>query len=277
MANYGHLSPVLEDKFISDVKHAYQQMTSKMFTRVNVYRDVGENFRFPTAGKVDAYTGKAAGADLTTVNGATARIPARPIDVRAAVLIPDIVQVATNVDTLAVETKRVAAAIWRKLDELAFDKLNAGVDAGNISAVSISNALNRAGVIAIDKALTINDVPFENRYGIVSPGGREDIVADTTLSNINDFGNISQAVYGGEYFPVMGFEFCTHTGLSIPSSAQRRNWFFQKDAIALAMTADLTVNIKYIDMKDEWLVAAKLMADFAVVDPKGVVYADIAD
>lgn len=259
-------------KWIEEVFQEYQQKESKLRGSVRVYNGVGKDFKVPRMESVIAQSGKARQADVVPANVASDQVAITMEDIYASEYIDNFDMVKTNVDLRRTYTDNLSAAVNRKLDNIIITAL----DQTSNTELSISNTLNSAGLIAANKAMTLLDIPFEDRVALVSPGGQEDILSDNKMTS-RDYVN-QGLMNGGFVAGVLGFSIITHTGLPAGTGgSQTRNFFFHKNAVALGIASDMKMEANYIPHKLSWLVSVTMTAGAVIVRPEGVQRASIAD
>jgi hypothetical protein len=257
-------------KWQEEVSHVFQQTESRLRQNVKVVTGVGESFSFPRMEAATSQKNKARHADLVAANVASDRVAVTINTYHAAEYVDDLDQVRTNTELRAAYTQSLMAAINRNVDQEVITAMSATAN----SALSVSNTLNKAGLITANKTFLNNEIHPDGMWNaVISPGGQEDILSDTTLTS-RDF--IEKGLLDDGYAKgVMGWNLITSLELDSDTAGKTNNYFFHKNAVGLAFAKDVTMSVDWIAHKDAWQVMAKVACGAVIIRPEGVQYAEI--
>lgn len=257
-------------KWQEEVSHKFQQTESRLRSSVTVATGVGESFSFPRMEAATSQKNKARHADLVSANIQSDRVPLTISTYHAVEYIDDLDTVRTNVDLRNSYTKALMARINRDVDS----EIIAALSATSNTALSLSNTLNKAGLVSVGKTFLLNEIHPDGQLTIaVSPGGQEDILSDTTLTSRDyiEKGLLEEGYAKG----VMGWNLVTSTLLDSDTNGKTNNYFFHKDAVGIGFAKDVTMSVDWIAHKDAWQVMAKVACGAVIIRPEGVQYAEI--
>jgi hypothetical protein len=146
--------------------------------------------------------------------------------------------------------------------------------AGQILAEAGTAGLTFAKVNTAVRKLNEKDVPFEDRYAVVSPAGLEDLLA-TTQATSSDFIDLKAIQSGRLQGTFMGFQWILSTRLPF-TTPKRTCYFFQKRAVGLSMAMDMytSVSIRH-DLNDATQVYAACSAGAVRIEEELVVAVEI--
>lgn len=274
------MSSSVDQTFITlwseEAKLAYQQETSLIRNSVRTVTGNFDTYKFPKLGKGAATRNKARFADLQPMDLNHSSTSVTIVPVHAMEPCDDMDLIRTNQDLRAQYTRTVVAAVSRELDKLIIEALAVPFVSAK-SKLSISNALNSAGIIAARKAQSKLLVPTKDRFALVSAGGVEDIQSDTKFTSRDYVGQ--QIMETGMCPNVFGYTVIEPADdvLTVPATNQKTNYFFHKDSVGLAIAKDIEIEVVWLPLKQSWAIIGKLAAGAVVIDNDGVEAADIAD
>lgn len=259
-------------KFEAEVSHEFQRTETLLRKTVKTVRGVGKDFRWTRFGTVEAQEDRPRYADLTPANVDIDTVSANIVDLEVAEYIKDFDPYKTNIDLRNELKSTLAAAINRKIDS----KIITALAGYSTNLLSVSNAAGKTAFIAANKQLTLANVPHGNRYAVLSPGGEEDLLGDTTLVN-RDYVN-NELLNKGYVSGVVGFEVITHTGLPVVTGqTQKYNFWYPMGAVGLAIVDELKVQIERVPQKNSWQVLATASVGAVAIRPEVIFAAAIAD
>ncbi|WP_374632857.1 phage capsid protein [Ferrovibrio sp.] len=275
------MSSTIENAFITtwrnEVVHKFSRSGSLLRDTVTVYPGVtGKTIKVHRVGSVQATVGRPRHAPIPAADVPHDDIDITMLDIYARDYIDSLDMLKTNGEFRKNYTKELMDAVNRQIDQFIINSLNQA----STTELSISNKLDSAGLITAGKALTNANVGHGNRMAAISPGGEEDLLTDTKFTS-RDFVRNSWLEKGfGDN--VLGFRLTTiapspEGGLPVPAGSQRRNFFYDKRAVALAIGAEPTLTAKFLDQEDAWMIQVKASVGSALVLPEGVFRASIAD
>lgn len=263
----------VQDSFITqfgdEVKHSYQ-LSSRLLGAVRKREGVvGSVANFQKLGSVAAYT-KSRNADLTVLEPAHSQVPVTLVDHYATVLVDDLDLLKTNVDIKMEYVKTVSYAIGKKIDEIIITALTAGA----IATPTNSGAMSVARLLEVKKAFDNGSVPSEDRNLIVGAATMEDLLAITAVTS-SDF-NTVKALVQGDMDTFMGFKFnqvpdSYLTLNTVPTPDTRVNLAFHRDALGMAIGANMKTFVEWSTDKHAWWIKAVCSMGAAIVDTAGVI------
>jgi len=216
--------------------------------------------------------------EIAKVDGDDA--PAPIVSVAIQTGIDDFDAVKVNYDARANYTKLIMPALGQGVDAYILSRLQVAVTSpgtagapANVAVASLADASWQT----IRAAFVTSE--FQVKPGMfnaaISPGGELDILGDTNLKN--NFWYQNDMIKNGTLPPLYGFQTVTHPNLLVPAASQRRNWFWNINRAKIAKVKDMEMRVDYDFKAGAYLLTARCFFGFAVVDPKGVKYADIND
>jgi hypothetical protein len=255
---------------------AYQQTDNKVRKYIKNIGDVANTFSVPTISASSGQRNRPRNQNITPANTQMNRVNWNMQVVSWGDYIHDFDQVRTNVNIREGFTKTAAAFFAREIDDIIIEAWTNAAALSQIAPVAVSNTLNQAGVALISAALSNNEVPDEERYGIISEGGMVDLTTVTAFTS-RDFVPSSNAMARGFLEGIYGFDMQRFRRLPVPASNQRRCFFGHKMSTYFAVASEPSLKVDYVPEKRAWFVSMEGVFGAAVVQPNGVVYADILD
>ena len=265
------LSAVAVQQFDDDVKHAFQTSGSLRGTatiRNNVVADV---YKFNKMSKGLANQ-KASQADVTPMDIVNSQISCTLSSWNAPEYtdIFDASQVLFDEQTELAQA--IAGALGRRLDQLIIDALAA--EASPAATIAHGSAgLTLAKLISASKALNDKGVPGDNRHLVITAGGLEDLLGDTTITSA-DYNSV-RALMAGDMNTFMGFNIHmieTRSEGGLPTSGSNREGFaYHSSAMGLAIGMDISTRVDYIPVKTSWLANGTMRAGSVSRDGDGIV------
>lgn len=279
------MSSTVNNAFItlwtSEAKHAFGQTQSYLRDAVRVRRENADVVKFNKLAKGTATLDKPRHAPLTPMDVDHSTVSVSMGTVYGVEWIDDVDQVRTNLNLRQEYTQSVTRAVNNALDV----KIAAALNASS-NTVSLSNTLNKDGMVALHDQLTKNNVPLDGeRYLVISSGGLKHIISDTTLTSTD--WTMQQALQTGYVKNLLGFNVIvcdnailqdsTVTAVADPGASKTYCYAFHKSAIGLGMAMDFTFSVDPIYERDLYQVMAKLVAGSVIIDGDGVCKAAISD
>jgi len=262
-------------KWEKEVSHEFQREESLVRSSVKNYHGVGEDFSFPRMRSATVQRDKARHADLVPVDLNEDRRSATIHTIHSSTIIDNLDLVRTNVDVRGATTYALVAAVNRDIDAIIIEEF--GNSTNSETALPTANTLNSNGYAKMSEVLSLNDVPYEDRFAIISPPAMTDTLADTTLVSSDYVRN--QGIEKGRITGVFGFDIVQHTGLAngAAGSTERRCYFGHKRAAGLAVVKELTMTVKEVPMKDGWVATAKAAVGSKIIEEEGLQYCDVTN
>ena len=281
--------------FGDEVTHISQKLASNLQGAVRTVRGVvGSTYKFPVMGKAGVVVNKPAGSDLnvmsTTAYGNLGTTPHATQEYKTEAgtsaasfetatmknyatgeYVDNFESLRTNVDLRSAYAESIAASMNRAYDQVIIDALDAAHSEGGLAANLDNQAVNKATLIALHKALTDNNVPMTDRYLVVDSFGLQDILGDTELVS-SAAGPISQALVTGQVANVMGFNVIVSTQLSAGTNDtnDKQGFAFHKNAVGMGIARDITTEANYIPEKLATLISASFSAGATAIDNSAI-------
>ena len=266
------LSSVAVTEFDSMVKHAYQGVgliKPAVTVRNNV---VGDTYKFRRMGK--GLANQKSTSDLVTPMNVAHEFKTATLQNWNAPEYTDIFdQADVNFDEKQELASTIAAAIGRREDQLSIDAMDASTpDATDIAAGATS--LTMAKVIAAQVALRGQNVGNRDLYAVIDADGLGGLLNSETATS-SDYQNV-KALVSGDINTLCGFRFVilgtrAEGGLKVSAANTIDSWFFQKDAVGLAIGMDMKTSVDWIADRTSYLCNGMLKAGAVVRDNGGLV------
>ena len=264
------LSTVAVEQFDSEVKHAYQGMQTLRGCVTSRLGVVGDKYDFRLMGKGAASTRTGSSADVVPMGIAHSLKVATLVDYEAPEY-TDIYDAQTvNFDEVVQLAKTIAGAMGRRDDQSIIDALattTTTVGAG-------TQALDLATITAAAKELNSVEAPMEDRYFVITEGGLNDILNDSTITSA-DYNSV-RLLMSGEIDSFMGFKWKmigsarTEGGLPLATTV-RSGFAFHKAALGHAVGIDMKTRVDWVAHKASWLSLGMWKAGSVAIDVEGVV------
>ncbi len=271
------LSSVAVIEFDSMVKHAYQGM-GLMKPAVTIRNNVvGDTYKFRRMGK--GLANQKSTSDLVTPMDVAHEFKIASLSNWNAPEYTDIFdQQDVNFDEKQELASTIAGALGRRCDQLVIDAMNSSnPDAADIAHGGLALSMNK--VIEAQVALRKNGVQNANLYAAVNSAGLGGLLKDEKATNA-DYQTI-KALVTGDVNSLAGFTFIiledrTEGGLTVAENVVD-SWFFQKDAVGLAIGIDMKTSIDYVPERTSYLCNGMLKAGSVVRDNGGLVKVEYKD
>jgi len=272
-----YLSSVAVTEFDSMVKHAYQGkglLKPAVTLRNNV---VGDTYKFRRMGK--GLANQKSTSDLVTPMNVEHEFKTATLTNWNAPEYTDIFdQADVNFDEKQELASTIADAIGRRCDQLVIDALNASTPDAS-AVVAGTTGLTMAKVIAAQVALRGQNVQNSNLYAVVNADGLSGLLNDE-LATSSDYQTI-KALVSGDINSLAGFQFIilgnrTEGGLTVAANVVD-SWFFQRDAVGLAIGIDMKTSVDWVPERTSYLCNGMLKAGSVVRDNGGLVKVQYKD
>jgi len=264
------LNSVAVEQFDSEVKHAYQGMTTLrgcVKARNNV---TGDKYDFRTMGKGLATERTGSSADVVPMNIDHGVKVATLVDFEAPEYTDIFDQATVNFDEITELATTIAGAMGRRDDQSIIDAL----DTTTTTVGTGTQKLDLATITAAAKKLNAVEAPMEDRYFVVHEGGLDDLLND---DDINDFDkNTVKVLMTGEIDTFMGFKWKiigsgrSEGGLPLTTTV-RSGFAFHKASIGHAVGIDMNTRVDYVAHKASWLSMGMWKAGSVAIDVTGIV------
>ena len=273
--------------YTREVQRLAQQSVSKLRSAVRVKAGVtGKSYNFERLGPSDLQT-ITRHSPTPILNPDHSRRRVTMSDKGGAILLDKQDQVRMLIQPENEYAQNHAASINRYYDDLiiaaalgnsvavAADDTTSNVALGSGQQIANgSTGLTFAKVNQAARILNANDVPFGNRFAVISPVGLEDLLA-TTQATSSDFVNLKAIQSGQLQGTWMGFDWIVSTRLPVTSNV-RSCLFFHKNALGLATAIDMytSVSMRH-DLNDATQVYAAATAGAVRIEEALMVQVDI--
>ena len=271
------LSSVAVTEFDSMVKHAYQGkglLKPAVTIRNNV---VGDTYKFRRMGK--GLANQKSTSDLVTPMNVAHEFKTATLTNWNAPEYTDIFdQADVNFDEKQELASTIADAIGRRCDQLVIDALDGSTpDAADIVHGGVS--LTMAKIIAAQVSLRGQNVQNSNLYAAVNAAGLGGLLNDEKATS-SDYQTV-KALVSGDVNSLAGFQFIilgdrTEGGLSVTANTVD-SWFFQRDAVGLAIGIDMKTSVDWVPERTSYLCNGMLKAGSVVRDNGGLVKVEYKD
>ena len=265
-----NLSSVAVEQFDTEVKHAYQGMKTLrecVTSRLNV---VGDKYDFRLMGKGIATARTGSSADVVPMGIAHSLKVATLLDFEAPEY-TDIYDAKTvNFDEVVQLAKTIAGAMGRRDDQA----IIAALDTTTVTVGAGTQALDLATITAAAKKLNSVEAPSEDRYFVITEGGLNDLLNDSTISSA-DYNSV-RLLMSGEIDSFMGFKFKVigsaraEGGLPLTTTV-RSGFAFHKAALGHAVGIDMQTRVDWVAHKASWLSLGMWKAGSVAIDVEGIV------
>ena len=272
-----YLSSVAVTEFDSMVKHAYQGkglLKPAVTLRNNV---VGDTYKFRRMGK--GLANQKSTSDLVTPMNVEHEFKTATLTNWNAPEYTDIFdQADVNFDEKQELASTIADAIGRRCDQLVIDALDGSTpDAADIVHGGVS--LTMAKIIAAQVSLRGQNVQNSNLYAAVNAAGLGGLLNDEKATS-SDYQTV-KALVSGDVNSLAGFQFIilgdrTEGGLSVTGNTVD-SWFFQRDAVGLAIGIDMKTSVDWVPERTSYLCNGMLKAGSVVRDNGGLVKVQYKD
>tara|TARA_R110000822_G_scaffold12662_8_gene45604 strand:- start:1676 stop:2509 length:834 start_codon:yes stop_codon:yes gene_type:complete len=272
-----NLSSVAVIEFDSMVKHAYQGqglLKPAVTIRNNV---IGATYKFRRMGKGLANQ-KATSAEVVPMNVAHEFKTATLANWNAPEYTDIFDQADVNFDEKQELASTIAAALGRRCDQLVIDALDASTpDATAIASGAAGLTMDK--VIQAQVALRGQNVQNSNLFAVVNAAGLRGLLNDEKATSA-DYQTI-KALVSGDVNSLAGFNFIVlgdrvEGGLSVTTNTVD-SWFFQREAVGLAIGIDLKTSVDWVPERTSWLCNGMLKAGSVVRDNGGLVKVEYQD
>jgi len=271
------LSSVAVTEFDSMVKHAYQG-TGLLKPAVTIRNNVvGDTYKFRRMGK--GLANQKSTSDLVTPMNVAHEFKTATLTNWNAPEYTDIFdQADVNFDEKQELASTIADAIGRRCDQLVIDALDGSTpDAADIVHGGVS--LTMAKIIAAQVSLRGQNVQNSNLYAAVNAAGLGGLLNDEKATS-SDYQTV-KALVSGDVNSLAGFQFIilgdrTEGGLSVTGNTVD-SWFFQRDAVGLAIGIDMKTSVDWVPERTSYLCNGMLKAGSVVRDNGGLVKVEYKD
>lgn len=209
--------------------------------RSGLVTDGGDVINVPFSIDVDARAKADSGTAITydVPNGAPITIA---IDKHyySAVLIPDIAKVQSNYNLKSEFQARMAQSLAQQIDT---DVLGLYASAG--TTVGGGAAIDDADILAVVTALDVSNTPQSERFGVVGPNTKADLLGINKYNAYDQTGKTGTAVDGSDGLVGSVYGMGIHMSQNVPVSTTGRNQFFHRKALSLAQQLKPKFEMEY--------------------------------
>ena len=268
------IDQAFQKRFLSEVRHAYQDEGSVMRDRVlNVNIMGNETVRFPRLAALGAPGPKAPNGDVPIMDITHSYVEPTLVDRFAALLIDKLDQAQTNISLSTIYAKAVAMTMGREQDDILFAEF---ANTTTTAVVAGGAGLTFAKVLEARETLNLARVPRKGRVFVISSAQETDFLSMVTttgnhpITTSSDFLSDAPLVSGEVPLRWMGFEWVLSDRLAEESAGVRQCYAYHKEAIGLAWAATEEQSIDWIPMKHGWLVKSAMLLGPKIIENAGV-------
>jgi hypothetical protein len=274
------LSSVAVTEFDSLVKHAYQNaglLKGAITVRNNV---VGDTYKFRNMGK--GLANQKSTSDLVTPMDVSHDFAVATLSNWNAPEYTDMFDAATvNFDEKQELASTIASSLGRRCDQLIIDAMNTlpGTQAYAATVAAGTTGLTMDKVIQAQVALRAQGVPNSDLFAVINADGLKGLLNDEKATN-SDYQNV-KALVNGDIDSLAGFKFITvenraEGGLTVAANVVD-SYFFNRDAVGLAIGIDMKTDVDWIADRTSWLCNGMLKAGAVSRDASGIVKVEYKD
>jgi hypothetical protein len=274
------LSSVAVTEFDSLVKHAYQNaglLKGAITVRNNV---VGDTYKFRNMGK--GLANQKSTSDLVTPMDVSHDFAVATLSNWNAPEYTDMFDAATvNFDEKQELASTIASSLGRRCDQLIIDAMNTlpGTQAYAATVAAGTTGLTMDKVIQAQVALRAQGVPNSDLFAVINADGLKGLLNDEKATN-SDYQNV-KALVNGDIDSLAGFKFITvenraEGGLTVVANVVD-SYFFNRDAVGLAIGIDMKTDVDWIADRTSWLCNGMLKAGAVSRDASGIVKVEYKD
>lgn len=262
--------PTIDQAFIQEyetgVHLAYQRMGSKLKPYVRSRSGVKNKTTFQKLGKGTA-TQKARHGDIPPMNLDHTNVNVTVEDWYAGEWIDDLDLLRINTDEMTNAQNSGAFALGRKTDELLTNAMAATTNTHH----EITNGATVAWALELREKFGVADVPNEDIYVAIAWENWMQLLL------IDQFVRADYVGVGSEQIPQavtakvwLGMYWMPFNGL-VDDGTNRLGFAWHKQAVALAIGADVQSNMQYYNTKDSTFVQNKMQMNAVIIDTTAVI------
>jgi hypothetical protein len=169
----------------------------------------------------------------------------------------------------------IASSLGRRCDQLIIDAMDTlpGGQAYASTVAAGTTGLTMDKVIQAQVALRAQGVPNSDLFAVINADGLKGLLNDEKATNA-DYQNV-KALVNGEIDSLAGFKFITienraEGGLTVAANVVD-SYFFNRDAVGLAIGIDMKTDVDWIADRTSWLCNGMLKAGAVSRDASGIV------
>lgn len=288
MAAYDTVPAVFNHVYHAELHRLVAQRESRLRGAVRTRSVQGKSDNWDRLGPSDLAAVATRHATTTILDPVHSRRRATMTDRGGAIILDKFDEVKTITQPQNDYAQNHADSINRFYDDLIVTALGgaatavAGDDTTSTVALPAAQIITEAGTAGLTFAkvnqavrkLNESNVPFPDRYAVVSPAGLEDLLA-TTQATSSDFTDLKAIQSGRLQGTWMGFQWIMSTRLPF-STPKRTCYFFHKNAVGLSMAMDIYTSVSTRnDLNDATQVYAACSAGAVRIEEELVVAVEI--
>lgn len=258
--------------FVEEVKIAYQNMGVGTRSRVRVRNNVvGKTAEFPKVAALGKPMSKAFGEHIPIVEQNWARVTCNLEDRYHGLYIDPRADLVTNVDERRVVVSNIAGAYARYEDELICTAMNQSNNPNNQLASDDAWA-DETPMIEVMQAFGNSSVfRAGDLYAYVTWGTWGKLLKLNSFVNAEVGGDPALTRNGVAAKMYYGFAILPYELLPVHSGTSRVNLFWQRDAVALAVSGEFELTFHEIPERDVILARAYSRMGSVLIDEAGVI------
>lgn len=270
------LNSVSVTTFDNELKLVFQPKLMEVKNLVRVANTKGAKIHeFPLLGRASTVKRTNLQTPIPVANITHSKVSVQPEDFTLSEITDIFGQAKVPYDEIRALVETFALAARRRMVQFIIDALAAATLTGKTVAKNISGAddnLNMAMLRKATKFLDLDGVPSEDRTLMIHPNGLHYLTGETQVASA-DFNSFQALVKGGidAYY---GFNFFRVPNMAdeggLPfSSPDRTNYFFQKQAIGLAINMEPMTRTDWDVQYGGWRTTLFMSGKAVVIDPLG--------
>lgn len=278
------LNQVLVKKFENEAIQAFQDSGTDLQSAVRVRDAKGaQQVQFQVYGDLEAYERTSVHTPIPTTDPSLTPKVATVKNYTVSIFTDIFLNNQVGFDARQEATTAIGMAGRRRMDQVVLDALDAAKAGSLITktvADDISGSADNLTVATFAEAAKLlgSDVPDMDRHMITHDNNFYHFIQETDVKTIDS--NLRKPLTDGKLSEYMGFKIHKMGdraigGLAVPSSNHRTNWYFQKQAIGLALNMAPKVTIDWEPGYGAHRVTLYASAGAVVIQPSGVVDATV--
>jgi hypothetical protein len=252
-------------EFESGVHLAYQRMGSYLRGAVRYRSGVKNKTIFQKMGKGTATT-KARNGDVPPMNIDHTNVSVTLTDYYAGEWIDDLDMLRTNTDEMTAAQESGARALGRKSD----DQIVAAATTTTSTSDETTNGATLAWALTLVTKFGNNDIPEGqgDRFVVIDYGNWARLMALDSFNRAEYVGNTDVLNEGAVAKKWLGFNWMPFSGL-IVTGGNTGGLSWHRQALALAVGAEVQTTIQYYNNKDSHFVLNKMQMEACLIDALG--------
>lgn len=252
-------------EFETGVKLAYQRMGSYLRGTVRFRAGVKNQTTYQKMGTGTA-TQKARNGDVPPMNLSHSNVTVILQDWFAGEWVDDLDLLRENHDEMVAAQESGARALGRKTDE----QIAAAANTASVSIDETTNGATLAWAMSVMAKFGTNDVPegASDRFVVIDYVNWGKLMSIDQFNRLSYVGNTTVLTEGAVAKQWLGFTWIPFSGISTLST-NAPCFSYHRQAIGMAVGADVQSNIQYHNYKDSHFVLNKMQMNSVLIDDRG--------